>query len=78
LSSFAQGNASTPVGDYFYAVSRQTQVAAADGLTITPIGRGSTVIEVRWPVGQVYASFLNAESNPTNFSYATVNLTVTA
>jgi hypothetical protein len=74
----ALGGASTPVGDYFYAISRQEQVATVDGLTITPTGRGSTVIEVRWPVGQVNANFTNATSNPTNFAYASIVLTVAA
>jgi hypothetical protein len=71
----AAGGASTPVGDYFYAVSRQAQVATVSGLVITPTGRGSTPIEVRWPVGQVNANWTwggsgGAVSNPSNFIYA--------
>jgi hypothetical protein len=79
----AAGGASTPVGNYFCAVSRQAQVAIVEGLTIIPTGRGSTSIEVRWPVGQVNENWTwggsgGATSNPSNFIYATVNLTVTA
>jgi hypothetical protein len=73
----AQGNPSTPVGNYFAYYSRQRLVATVVDGIITPVARGSCVVEVRWPVGQVNVNFVGATSNPSNFIYATIALTVT-
>ena len=83
----AQGNSVTPVGAYFYGVSRQRLVCTFSGGKIIPVGVGQCSVEVRYPVACVNASWssngLNvagsggAQNNPTNHIYLSINVTVT-
>jgi hypothetical protein len=74
----AQGDVVTPVGNYFTYYSEQKFVCTVANGKITPTGRGSCTVEVRWPVGQVNANWSGATSNPSNFIYASIMLTVVA